>query len=87
VDAIFINPSSAAKAYQGLATTYSAIEPPTWALLLAESCRSKGFHVGILDCDAERLTLDQAVARVQDGRPRLAVFVVYGQTPIPGRRT
>jgi radical SAM superfamily enzyme YgiQ (UPF0313 family) len=84
MDALFINPDSSAKAYQALAKTYSAIEPPTWALLLAESCRSKGFGVGILDCDAERLTLDQAVTRVDDAKPRLAVFVVYGQNPNSG---
>lgn len=84
LDVLFINPDSSAKAYQGLATVYSAIEPPTWALLLAESCRSKGFGVGILDCDAERLTLEQSVARVADADPRLVVFVVYGQNPNSG---
>lgn len=84
LDVLFINPDSSAKAYQGLATVYSAIEPPTWALLLAESCRSKGFGVGILDCDAERLTLEQSVARVGDADPRLIVFVVYGQNPNSG---
>lgn len=84
LDALFINPDSSAKAYQGLAKVYSAIEPPTWALLLAESCRSKGFGVGILDCDAERLSLEQAVARVEEAAPRLIVFVVYGQNPNSG---
>lgn len=84
LDVLFINPDSSAKAYQGLATVYSAIEPPTWALLLAESCRSKGFGVGILDCDAERLTLEQSVARVGEADPRLVVFVVYGQNPNSG---
>lgn len=84
LDVLFVNPDSSAKAYQDLAKTYSAIEPPTWALLLAESCRSKGFGVGILDCDAERLTLEQAVSRVSDAKPRLAVFVVYGQNPNSG---
>lgn len=84
MDALFVNPDSSAKAYQGLAKTYSAIEPPTWALLLAQSCRSKGFDVGILDCDAERLTLEQSVARVEDAKPRLAVFVLYGQNPNSG---
>ena len=49
MDALFVTPDSSAKAYQDLAKTYSAIEPPTWSLLLAESCRSKGFEVGILD--------------------------------------
>ncbi len=84
LDVLFINPDSSAKAYQGLAAVYSAIEPPTWALLLAESCRSKGFGVGILDCDAERLTLEQSVLRVEDAAPRLVVFVVYGQNPNSG---
>lgn len=84
LDALFINPDSSAKAYQDLAKTYSAIEPPTWSLLLAESCRSKGYEVGILDCDAERLTLDQSVRRVSELRPRLVVFVVYGQNPNSG---
>ena len=30
LDILFINPSSAQKAYQKLAETYSAIEPPTY---------------------------------------------------------
>lgn len=84
MDALFINPDSSAKAYQGLAKVYSAIEPPTWSLLLAESCRSKGFEVGILDCDAERLTLEQSVKRIEDVKPRLTVMVVYGQNPNSG---
>lgn len=84
MDALFVNPDSSTKAYQGLAKVYSAIEPPTWALLLAESCRSKGFGVGILDCDAERLSLDVAVDRIAEMDPRLVVFVVYGQNPNSG---
>ena len=84
LDVLFVNPDSSSKAYQDLAKVYSAIEPPTWALLLAESCRSKGFNVGILDCDAERLTLEQSVKRVDELRPRLVVFVLYGQNPNSG---
>lgn len=84
MDVLFINPDSSSKAYQGLAKVYSAIEPPTWALLLAESCRSKGFACSILDCDAERQTLEQSVRRVDELRPRLVVFVVYGQNPNSG---
>lgn len=84
LDTLFISPDSSAKAYQGLAQTYSAIEPPTWALLLAESCRARGFGVGILDCDAERLTLEAAVSRVEAAAPRLVVMVVYGQNPNSG---
>lgn len=84
LDVLLINPDSSVKAYQGLAKVYSAMEPPTWALLLAESCRAKGFGVAILDCDAERLTVEQAVLRVREADPRLVVFVVYGQNPNSG---
>ena len=84
MDVLFINPDSSAKAYQDLAEVFSAIEPPTWSLLLAESCRTKGFSVGILDCDAEKLTLEQSVQRIEDLKPRLLLFVVYGQNPNSG---
>ena len=49
VDVLFINPGNAKKIYQDLATDYSAIETPTWSLLLAQSCRSVGHEVAILD--------------------------------------
>jgi len=84
LDVLFIHPDSSLQAYQGLAQTYSAIEPPTWALLLAQSCRSKGFGVAILDCDAEKLSLAAALRRVRELNPRLVVFVVYGQNPNSG---
>lgn len=84
LDVLFVNSDSSAQAYQGLAKTYAAIEPPTWALLLAQSCRAKDFGVAILDCDAEKLSLQNAVDRIKSTNPRLVVFVVYGQNPNSG---
>lgn len=84
LDVLFINADSSFQAYQGLAQTYTAVEPPTWALLLAQSCRTKGFGVAILDCTAERLTLQDAVKSIENANPRLVVFVVYGQNPNSG---
>ena len=55
VDALFIVPGNAQGVYQKLSEDYSAIETPTWALLLAESCRSIGYTVNILDVNAEQL--------------------------------
>ena len=37
IDCVFVIPSNSKKSYQKLSETYSAIEPPTWALLLAQS--------------------------------------------------
>ena len=79
IDILFVTPSSAKKIYQGLAEKLSAIETPTWSLLLAESCRSKGGKVAILDCLAENLTHDQAHKRIIEINPKLICFVVYGQ--------
>lgn len=84
LDVLFVSPDSSLQAYQGLAETYAAIEPPTWALILAQSCRAKGYGVGILDCDAERLSRQAAVDRIESADPRLVVFVVYGQNPNSG---
>jgi radical SAM superfamily enzyme YgiQ (UPF0313 family) len=84
MDVLFVTPNSSATAYQDLAKTFAAIEPPTWSLLLAESCRAKGYGVGILDTDAERLSLESSVKRVQDAKPRVIVMVLYGQNPNSG---
>ena len=84
MDILFINPNSSAKAYQGLVHTYSTIEPPTWALLLAQACRSNDFEVAILDCEAERMSLETSLKRIEQFKPRIVCFVVYGQNPNSG---
>lgn len=84
LDVLFVEPDSSTKAYQDLSKTYSAIETPTWSLLLAQSCRAKGFGAAILDCNAERLTDEQAIQRIRDANPRLVCFVLYGQNPNSG---
>lgn len=80
----FVIPSSAKKAYQDLAKTYSAIEPPTWALLLAQSVRNKGHDPVILDFDAEPTTDEDAAEKIADTKPKLVIFVLYGQNPNSG---
>ena len=84
LDVLFVEADSGEIAYQDLHKKFSAIETPTWSLLLAQSCRSKGYGVAIIDQVAERIT-DAVVARkVFDVNPRLVVFVVYGQNPNSG---
>lgn len=84
LDVLFVEADSGEIAYQDLHKKFSAIETPTWSLLLAQSCRSKGYGVAIIDQVAERIT-DAVVARkVVDVNPRLVVFVVYGQNPNSG---
>lgn len=87
IDVLFVNPGAAQSIYQDLSVTYSAIEVPVWSLLLAQSCRNKGFSVAILDCDAERLTDAESAERIKYIDPRLVCFVVYGQNPNSGTTT
>ena len=79
IDVLFIAPGNASGIYQNLADNYAAIEPPTWALLLAESCRSIGYKVSLIDINAEQLGNSEVVDRIKALNPRLICFVVYGQ--------
>ena len=79
IDALFLVPGNASGVYQDLSENYSAVETPTWALLLAESCRSVDYNVRILDVAAEKLDHQEVLNRVSEVNPRFIVFVVYGQ--------
>jgi radical SAM superfamily enzyme YgiQ (UPF0313 family) len=81
----FVIPSSAAQAYQGLADKYSAIEPPTWALLLANAVRVEGYDPCILDFDADPShDYEHAAHCIAETDTDIAVFVLYGQNPNSG---
>lgn len=79
IDCCFLTTENSKKSYQSLSNTYSAIEPPTWSLLLAESARSKGFKVNILDANAEKLDPASILLRLKEINPRILCLVVYGQ--------
>ena len=80
----FVVPSSASIAYQDLAATYSAIEMPTWAALLAQSVRAKGHDPVILDFDAVPMSDEVAAEEIAKTKPKIVVFVLYGQNPNSG---
>ena len=79
LDCLFLIVSSSKRSYQKLSEKYSAIEPPTWALLLAQSMRAYGYKVNILDANAEKLNEEQIFQKIQGLDPKLICFVVYGQ--------
>jgi len=79
IDCLFLITKSSSKTYQKLSATYSAIEPPTWALLLAQSMRSVDYEVRILDANAEDLSKEEILKRILNFSPRLICIVVYGQ--------
>lgn len=83
LDCLFVAPNCS-NIYQDLSTDFSAIEPPTWALLLAESARSIGYEVAILDADVERLSSEETAVKIVNEQARIVLFVVYGQNPNSG---
>ena len=84
IDVCFVIPSTAKKAYQKLSYVYSAIEPPTWALLLAQAVRQKNYECVILDFEADPKVIDKSITEIADTKPKLVVFVLYGQNPNSG---
>ena len=48
---------------------------------LANYLIKKGFNAEILDAEAENLTHEQTAEKIAKKKPRLAVFMVYGQQP------
>tara|TARA_R110000824_G_scaffold15247_3_gene64272 strand:+ start:8527 stop:10032 length:1506 start_codon:yes stop_codon:yes gene_type:complete len=81
VDVLYIHPNASKKVYQDLSKDLSAIEPPIWAALLANNSRKNGFTARILDCEAERLSSEDAAKKIKDVNARINVIVVYGQQP------
>jgi radical SAM superfamily enzyme YgiQ (UPF0313 family) len=81
LDVVFINANAAEDIYQGLAKDYSAYEPPIWAGLMANHCRSRGFNVDIIDCEVLNMTDEQTVYHLRNMNPRLVAFSMYGQQP------
>lgn len=81
IDILFVHTNAAGSIYQDLSKKHSAIEPPIWAAMLANSVRYLGNSTAILDCEALRLTHDESVKKISEYKPRIVCFVVYGQQP------
>ncbi len=81
IDILFVHPNASKKIYQDLSKDHSAIEPPIWAAMLANHCRSRNISPAILDCEVEKYSTELSVAAIISANPKVACFVVYGQQP------
>lgn len=81
LDLLLVNAPGKKAVYQDLADDLAAYEPPIWAGLIANYCRARHYAVDILDAEALRLSCEETAAQIIERRPRLTVFVVYGQQP------
>jgi len=60
---------------------FSAIEPPWWCAYIASLERSKGVEVAIVDAEAEGLSVEDTVKRIDELNPDLVNLVVMGANP------
>ena len=81
LDILFIHPNASKKIYQELSKDHTAYEPPIWAGMLANHCRSKNFKTEILDCEVNKLDYEKSAKEINNFKPKIACFVVYGQQP------
>ena len=75
LDIVFINPNNSTQVYQKLSSKFSAVEPPTWSLLLAQSCRSKGFSTNIIDANAENIDDSEIYERIEKLNPKYILII------------
>ena len=81
LDIIFVHPNSSKVVYQDLAQKNSALEPPIWCGMLANSLRSFGANVEIIDCEVNNLSHEIFADQIYKSKPKILCFVVYGQQP------
>jgi anaerobic magnesium-protoporphyrin IX monomethyl ester cyclase len=79
-DILLINPGGSKKRiYQELSTDYSAVDTPFWAVLTAGYLRKEGFTVGVLDANADNISYDETIERIEQVSPRFIAIVCYSQ--------
>ena len=79
-DILFVHSNSSKMTFQSL-IEYAAVESPIWAALLANSMRSLGVRVDILDCEALQLSTEESYNHIKQINPKLVCFVQFGQHP------
>ncbi|MFH1771959.1 MAG: radical SAM protein [Candidatus Omnitrophota bacterium] len=81
IDLVLVNPGNKRQMHGELSVSISAIEPPLWLGLIAAFVRRKGFSVKIIDADALGWGPQDAVEKIIEYNPHLAVIGVLGATP------
>lgn len=81
IDLLLVNPGQPERCYQGLASEFTAVEPPIWAGLMATYVRQRGYRVAIVDAQAEQLSPAEVARAVEAQQPLLTAVVAYGHNP------
>ncbi len=83
LDVLFLHPGNHRKTYQDLSGEFTAIAPPVWTSLIANSVRSKGYKVGIYDVNVDGWSIDRVIAL----KAKMVIILVYGHNPSASTQT
>lgn len=81
LDLIIVHPGAQHGIYGALGDRLTALEPPTWARMIAGYLLDRGYELAIVDAEALRLSPEQVANFVADQQPRLVAIVVSGHQP------
>lgn len=81
MDLLVVHPGAQHGIYGALGDRLTALEPPTWARMIAGYCRDRGVDVAVCDAEALALTPEQVAGFVAGQRPSLVAIVVSGHQP------
>jgi anaerobic magnesium-protoporphyrin IX monomethyl ester cyclase len=82
VDIVLVKPGSQKQLYGELSSfKLTAIEPPTWAALLAAFLRKQGYSVLLLDAEIENWSYRQTAERIAAANPLAVAIMVSGTNP------
>src|SRR5262245_52479966 len=82
-DLLIVNAGNLLAIYQvlGGSAGITAIEQPTFPLLVATYARKHGLSVQVIDAPATELTYDEIGQKVKEINPTLVALFVYGYQP------
>lgn len=80
-DLLVIHPGAQHGIFGALGDQLTALEPPTWARMLAGYIRDRGYTTKIIDAEAEGLAPEAVAERTEILNPRLVAIVAAGHQP------
>ena len=81
LDLLLVKPGNQKKLYGDLSYSFSAIEPPLWAGLIASFVREHDFSVKIIDAEAENLNPNSTADKIIEYDPLLVGVIISGTNP------
>jgi len=81
LDLLLVKPGNQKVLYGKLGHSFSGIEPPVWAGLIAAYIRKQGYSVNIIDAEAENLSPNEIVDNISQFNPLLVGIIASGTNP------